>query len=116
MSFRLLSFKTNVTDAPIAGLLLNGKVIPVVDVISTDEFDASSVLSIIKNWEFALPLLTAADTNSSDGKDLNDLTLTAPILYPSNIFCAAANYQDHFREMSGDDVDKSKINPYFFKI
>jgi len=114
MSFRLLSFKANVTDAPIAGLLLNGKVFPVVDVISTDEFDASSVLSIIKNWEFASPLLTAVGTDLPAGKDLNDVTLAAPILYPSNIFCAAANYQDHFREMSGDDVDKSKINPYFF--
>lgn len=111
MSFRLLSYKANANDAPRAGLLVNDQVIDLAANCSSGAFDASSVLSVVQNWDAALPLLAAV---SGDGAPLADVTLTAPILYPTNIFCAAANYQDHFREMTGHDVDKSTIKPYFF--
>jgi len=61
-----------------------------------------------------LPRLDAIAAKPASSTPLAGVKLTAPILYPTNIFCAAANYQDHFREMSGKDVDKTKINPYFF--
>ena len=111
MGFRLLSYKTNAGDAPRAGILIDDHVIDLAANCRTDAFDASSVLSVVQNWDAALALLEAV---SGDGTPLADVTLTAPILYPTNIFCAAANYQDHFREMTGHDVDKSTINPYFF--
>jgi 2-keto-4-pentenoate hydratase/2-oxohepta-3-ene-1,7-dioic acid hydratase in catechol pathway len=39
----------------------------------------------------------------------------APILYPPNIYCAAANYIDHSKEMkSGSLPEKSQGQPYFF--
>jgi 2-keto-4-pentenoate hydratase/2-oxohepta-3-ene-1,7-dioic acid hydratase in catechol pathway len=41
--------------------------------------------------------------------------LLAPLLYPGAIFCAAANYTDHIKEMSGrQPPDKAVTRPYFF--
>jgi 2-keto-4-pentenoate hydratase/2-oxohepta-3-ene-1,7-dioic acid hydratase in catechol pathway len=62
------------------------------------------------------PILETAANNIANIETipLAETTLTAPLLYPSNIFCAAANYQDHFKEMSGKEADKSTFNPYFF--
>ena len=110
MTFRLLSYQRN--GAPRAGLLSGDTVLDVGDNLSGVDFESSSTLSIIQNWDVALPALEKLA--NVGGTPLADTVLTAPILYPTNIFCAAANYQDHFREMSGKDVDKSTINPYFF--
>ena len=77
MSFRLLSYKANANDAPRAGLLVNDQVIDLAANCSSGAFDASSVLSVVQNWDAALPLLAAV---SGDGAPLADVTLTAPIL------------------------------------
>lgn len=51
---------------------------------------------------------------------LSDVTLRAPIKWPYNILAAAANYQDHTREMSNSDqpalkrVDPDVDTPVFF--
>ena len=110
MSFRLLSYRANPADEPRTGLLRDDSVIDVADAFGT----ACSTLSLLQDWEASAPRLEELAAGGKAGRPLAELVLAAPILYPANIFCAAANYQDHFREMSGRDVDKSKIKPYFF--
>jgi 2-keto-4-pentenoate hydratase/2-oxohepta-3-ene-1,7-dioic acid hydratase in catechol pathway len=47
---------------------------------------------------------------------LAEIHLLAPLLYPGTIYCAAANYTDHYNEMTmlGGKPDKSVLSPYFF--
>lgn len=112
MTFKLLTYIA--TDgAPRAGLLLGDTVIDLATALPEAMFDAGSVLAIVQNWDTALAMLEKVES-SDGGMPFSSVKLAAPLLYPTNIFCAAANYQDHFREMSGKDVDKSTLNPYFF--
>jgi 2-keto-4-pentenoate hydratase/2-oxohepta-3-ene-1,7-dioic acid hydratase in catechol pathway len=46
---------------------------------------------------------------------LSDIRLAAPILYSGSIYCAAANYLDHSKEMRDIGLpDKRQSRPYFF--
>lgn len=123
MSYRLISYVAS-DSAPRAGVLVDDVVIDLksaLDALSTragnGAFDGASTIAVIQAWDTAAPLV--AEVAAAAGKGARtmpkaEVTLTAPLLYPNNIFCAAANYRDHFREMSNHDVDKSKIKPYFF--
>jgi 2-keto-4-pentenoate hydratase/2-oxohepta-3-ene-1,7-dioic acid hydratase in catechol pathway len=119
MSYRLLTYVVPASDAPRAGLLVGDRVVDLkagVDALkSTVDFDVTSTLAVIQAWERSEPVLRAvAGAKAPRSYPLSEVRLTAPLLYPTNIFCAAANYQDHFREMINRDVDKTTINPYFF--
>jgi 2-keto-4-pentenoate hydratase/2-oxohepta-3-ene-1,7-dioic acid hydratase in catechol pathway len=120
MTFRLLNYTPKQGGAPRAGILVDGRVIDCGAALAKAvgaPIDPSSTLSLIQNWDQALPALDAAAKVAGTAREawaLADVKLAAPILYPLNIFCAAANYQDHFREMLGHDVDKTTIKPYFF--
>lgn len=117
MSFRLLSYSVT-GAAPRAGLLVGDDIVDVAAALEPMAgVDGSSTLSLVQSWDTVLPKLEAlAASPDRAGEKIAraQATLAAPLLYPVNIFCAAANYQDHFREMTGKDVDKSTIKPYFF--
>jgi 2,4-didehydro-3-deoxy-L-rhamnonate hydrolase len=118
MSFRLLSYQPPNGSAPRTGLLVDEKIADLAAIVGShaSDIDFASALSVIQNWDEALPILesAAADITAPEQWPMSDVTLKAPLLYPTNIFCAAANYQDHFKEMSGKEADKSTFNPYFF--
>ena len=85
--------------------------------------DTDSTLSVLGAWGAMEPKLKAlADEVVSKSarlasaiKPLSSTKLLAPILYPAGIFCAAANYTDHMKEMSGrEPPDKAVTRPYFF--
>jgi 2-keto-4-pentenoate hydratase/2-oxohepta-3-ene-1,7-dioic acid hydratase in catechol pathway len=124
MSFRLLSFQPTDGRAPRAGLQVNNAVVDLEAAVNRENqsfavktgTNLSSVLAVVQNWDILLPLLEAASDNiaSMETKPLEEVKCLAPLLYPTNIFCAAANYQDHFKEMSGKEADKTKFKPYFF--
>ena len=82
--------------------------------IKNTEYDPSSTVSLVQNWGDALPQLKSLAESGQATYPLSQVKLVAPLLYPSNIFCAGANYSDHYKEMSGRDPDKSTIKPYFF--
>lgn len=123
MSYRLITYIAS-DGAPRAGLLAGEIAIDLksgIEALKTRSgngtFDAASTISVVQAWDIAAPLV--AEVAAAAGKGIktmprSEIKLTAPLLYPNNIFCAAANYRDHFREMSNHDVDKSKIKPYFF--
>jgi 2,4-didehydro-3-deoxy-L-rhamnonate hydrolase len=86
----------------------------------------ASILDVLAAWETMEPKLRdlaeelAAQTGVSAHlanavQSLASTKLLAPILYPPGIFCAAANYTDHMKEMSGrEPPDKKVTRPYFF--
>ena len=90
-------------------------------------FDTSSTLSILANWSKAKGALAkiAAEHEKSEKKSpyakaakaQKKVKLLAPLLYPSSVFCIAANYSDHHAEMGGDPnmPDKSINAPVFFQ-
>jgi 2-keto-4-pentenoate hydratase/2-oxohepta-3-ene-1,7-dioic acid hydratase in catechol pathway len=84
-------------------------------------FSPISMLSILEKWDAALPALSAVADDILDRnipKDMiqpfETINLLPPILYPKAIFCVGANYRDHFKEMTGGVIDKTKVRPYFF--
>ncbi|MGE0747112.1 MAG: fumarylacetoacetate hydrolase family protein [Rhodospirillales bacterium] len=118
MSYRLLSYVGS-AGAPRAGVLVDGKVHDLAAAVEASGkpagFDAASTLAVVQAWDKAEAVVeAAAKQGAGKAMPLAEVKLTAPLLYPTNIFCAAANYQDHFREMLGRDIDKSSVNPYFF--
>ncbi len=82
-----------------------------------------STLDILNVWPEAEPALERiANSFAKDAgkfakatRPLASTKLLAPLLYPGGIFCAAANYTDHMKEMSGrEPPDKKVTRPYFF--
>jgi 2-keto-4-pentenoate hydratase/2-oxohepta-3-ene-1,7-dioic acid hydratase in catechol pathway len=122
MSYRLLSYlpdKSSTTAR--AGILIGDRVYDLAAAVKASgrpaSFDPATTLAVLDSWDSARPVLeaiAAAKGAGAESRLLTDTALAAPILYPRTLYCAAANYQDHFREMLGHDVDKSKIKPYFF--
>ena len=125
MAFRLLTYLGK-KDEPRPGLLVEGK--GVIDIEAAlearnTEIEVSrpiSVLSLLQTWEKVLPALRdmamkTGESGSSRPVALSDIRLAAPILYPTNIYCAASNYMDHRKEMGDPNLpDKQHARPYFF--
>jgi len=122
MSYRLLSYFPDPSKPARAGILLGERLLDLEAAIKASmerpvAFDATSTLAVLQSWLHAEPILKAIDAAGGAGiasRPVKEVALAAPILYPRTLYCAAANYQDHFHEMLGHDVDKSKIKPYFF--
>jgi len=91
-------------------------------------FEVGSTLDILKVWpkaKTALAKLAADHAKTAPGKaspyakavkPLKRVKLLAPILYPSTVFCIAANYADHHAEMGSSTMpDKNVMPPVFFQ-
>ena len=90
-------------------------------------FAIASTLTILAGWSKAKAALAkiAKEHAASAGKKspyakaakpLKRAKLLAPLLYPSSVFCIAANYSAHHAEMGGGDMpDKSVMSPVFFQ-
>ena len=119
MPFRLLSY-IGERGIPRAGLLMEDKTVVdtggVLDALhaNMEGLCPTSVLSLLENWDRILPGLIDAAGKHNKGVG-SEIRLTAPILYPPNLYCAAANYVDHSKEMKdGSLPDKSQARPFFF--
>ena len=89
-------------------------------------FDTSSTLRILASWPKAKGVLAKIAAEHEKGakkspyakaaKAQKRVKLLAPLLYPSSVFCIAANYGDHHAEMGGGGMpDKSINSPVFFQ-
>ena len=120
VGYRLLTYEYK--SASGAGILVGDRVYRVSDVIE----DERDVLGLLQDWESAhVSILAFLDSDKSKQISyipLADITLQAPIQYPSNFYCAGANYWDHLKEM-GEFVRKMTGNlpsmekapePWFF--
>lgn len=114
-SYRLLSYAKDGASRP--GILVDGSVFDLqnemgVHAQSTEPY--TSVDAVLNDWDNAQGLLgRISDSPGSRATPLDDVTLCQPINNPGAIYCAAANYYDHAREM-GNEVVKEDVAPYFF--
>jgi 2,4-diketo-3-deoxy-L-fuconate hydrolase len=125
MEFRLLSYVKE-SAAPQAGLLVEDQTVLDVESVlkalgaEVDGLCPTSVLSILEDWDKVSQRLEEGARRNKEAcsgfaQPLAEIRLAAPILYPPNIYCAAANYIDHHKEMKGGSLpEKSLGQPFFF--
>ncbi len=122
--YRLVSYTEDAKDKPLAGVLVNERVVSAASLLPGVSVDSTSVLGLLRAWDAVHPRLHAAAHNlpPNAGVALSDVKLLAPILYPGALFCAGANYWDHLEEMAeiakrvtgkAPVMAKAK-DPYFF--
>lgn len=115
MSFRLLRYSS--PQGPRAAILVANRVYDLAGRLpAAAHVDANDVVSLLQNWQSVEPLLRRlASEVDGKGRAVEGLTLEAPLV-PGNIYCAAANYFDHYREMhNGKERVKGAMAPYFFQ-
>ena len=92
-----------------AGIVVDEEVFDVAGLTGKSSY--ATVLDVLKDWEAARAVLDKAAAEAKVGKikgiPLEQAKLLVPVLYPSAIFCAGANYVDHVQEMAA----ARKINP-----
>ena len=98
MEYKILTFQSDV--GPRAGVLIDGFVHDAARLTGLAE-DAS-VLSLVSDWGRGSDRLCDAATKASSkgAMPLAEVKLRTPLLYPSAIYCAGANYRDHAEEMA----------------
>ena len=115
-AFKLINFAAG-DGAARAGLLIDDRIIELESALGARGAAKAPVttLSVLASWDELLPVLDAiASDTGAESIPASSASLLAPLLYPGAIFCAAANYSDHMKEMTGKDPDKTTFNPYFF--
>ena len=87
-------------QGPRAGLLVDDMVFDAAKL--TRRPDYATVLDILNGWRTAQGILKKAAANRAKrkGRPLGRVKLLAPVLWPSAIYCAGANYADHVAEMN----------------
>lgn len=120
-AFRLLNFAGDGGKAS-PGIAVGDQVVDLAKV-GPAPVDVSSTLGILDQWDAARGWLgTLADEVAAGKHDnalqaLAETRLLAPLLYPSSIFCIAANYLLHRREMGNTEEypPKEESAPTFFQ-
>jgi 2-keto-4-pentenoate hydratase/2-oxohepta-3-ene-1,7-dioic acid hydratase in catechol pathway len=100
--YKLLTRET--PQGPRAAILVGGNV--------HDVEGYARVVDILDDWDAAQPRLESAAAGAKGGTPLAQVKLLAPVLYPSAIFCAGANYSDHVAEMDRAQNRKPDPNPH----
>ncbi len=115
MSYKLLTYSSDRGDR--AGLLVGQRVVDAADATGNQKW--STVLGALESWDAAN--VAFSQVTGEGGWPLTQTRLQAPVLYPGEIYCAGANYQDHVEEMarkSGREPGKNMRElgdlPWFF--
>jgi len=97
-AYRLLSFQSS--DGPRAGVLVGDTVYDAA--LLTAKPSYTNILGVLNDWAAAKPVLEEVTSTARGkfGKRLSEVKLLAPVLYPSAIYCAGANYSDHVANMA----------------
>ena len=112
--YRLLTYR-DANGKPAPGVLIGDRVYPAAALLQGVSADASSVLGLLQAWDTVHPKFAAAAGRpiAGAGRALADTHLLAPILYPTAVFCAGANYWDHLEEMARAGAAGPKLTgPY----
>jgi len=109
VSYKLVTYER--TRKPRAGIVVEDKLFDAAEVTGKSRY--ATMLNILNDWEPAQLILETGVVKAKDGKiqgvPLEQARLLAPLLYPSAIFCAGANYVDHLEEMNA--ALKMNVNP-----
>ena len=96
--YKLATYQT--ADGPRAGLIVDDKIFDAAALTRKPAY--GTVLGILNDWKAAQAVIkkVTANTAKSKGRPLKGAKLLAPVLFPSAIYCAGANYADHVSEMN----------------
>jgi 2-keto-4-pentenoate hydratase/2-oxohepta-3-ene-1,7-dioic acid hydratase in catechol pathway len=98
--YKIATYQT--ADGPRAGLVVDDKLFDAAKLTGRPAY--ATVLGILEDWRTAQGLLKKAAANSAKARakarPLKGAKLLAPVLWPSAIYCAGANYSDHVAEMN----------------
>ena len=97
--YKLATYQS--ADGPRAGLIVDDKVFDAAKL--TGKASYATVLGILQDWraaQGALKKAAAKAAKSKASRPLGRTKLLAPMLWPSAIYCAGANYADHAAEMA----------------
>lgn len=100
--YRLLSYR-GPDGKPAAGILVGDRVHSAAALLpGLPDVDTRSTFGLLQAWDIVNPRLkeAAARAKPEAGAALASVKVLAPILYPSALFCAGANYWDHLEEMA----------------
>lgn len=99
-AYKLATYQS--TEGPRAGIIVDDKVFDAAKLTGTASY--ASVSGILNDWKTAQGALKKAAEKAGktriQSKPLSRTKLRAPLLWPSTIYCAGANYADHAAEMS----------------
>jgi len=98
-SYKLVTYRSAV--GPRAGIVVEEEVFDVAALTGRSSY--ATMLAILNDWEAAQALLEKAagiKKRKEKGIPLEKVRLLVPVLYPSTIFCAGANYSDHLMEIA----------------
>ena len=98
MSYKLVTYQS--PKGPRAGVVVDDKVFDAAAL--TRKASYATVLDILNDWRAAHGALrkAAVAVGKSKQKPIARAKLLAPVLWPSTIYCAGANYTDHVLEMA----------------
>jgi len=98
ISYKLLSYQS--PDGPCAGVAVGESVYSISEITGNSAY--ATMLGVLEDWASAQAAIDAAiqHLQGKGASPLNDVPLLPPVLYPSCIFCAGANYSDHTLEMA----------------
>jgi 2-keto-4-pentenoate hydratase/2-oxohepta-3-ene-1,7-dioic acid hydratase in catechol pathway len=96
--YKLATYQS--ADGPRAGIIVNEVLHDAARLTGRPSYAA--VLGVLEDWDAAQDAIGAAvaKADKSDGQSLDRVKLRAPVLWPSAIYCAGANYADHAAEMA----------------
>jgi 2-keto-4-pentenoate hydratase/2-oxohepta-3-ene-1,7-dioic acid hydratase in catechol pathway len=98
--YKLVTYKSE--KGPRAGLVIGDRLFDAAALTRKPAY--ATVLDIVIDWKTAKGVLQKAAASASKSKvksrPLKGAKLLAPILWPSAIYCAGANYTDHMLEMA----------------
>ena len=110
--YKLATYQTK--DGPRAGLVVDDKVVDAAKATGKPAY--ATMLGILNDWKTAQGALKAAADKAAKSKakslPLGKTKLLAPVLWPSAIYCAGANYQDHANEMAAKDNRPPPPDPH----
>ena len=98
-SYKLVTYRS--AQGPRAGIVVEEEVFDVAALTGRSSY--ATMLAILNDWEAAQALLEKAagiKKRKEKGIPLEKVRLLVPVLYPSTIFCAGANYSDHLMEIA----------------
>src|SRR6185437_3949170 len=99
-SYQLVTYQSE--KGPRAGVVVGDKLFDAAAL--TRKAGYATMMDIINDWASAKGTLkkaaAAAGKSKLKSRPVGKAKLLAPILYPSSIYCAGANYTDHMMEMA----------------
>lgn len=120
-SYKLVTHET--PRGPRAGVVFNDAVFDLAELTGNPSY--TTMLAVLEDWAIGEALIEKAvsklGSSAIPGSPLANVRLLAPVLYPSAIFCAGANYSDHMTEMARvlnlrpqPDPHKAGLAPWHF--